>query len=213
MTQTLATVVVRRRPLNPGPLVINSLAEATTQQGSDPFTPTDVQYKSELPRAFVRARYGVNQARRARGDPVNHFVCSISRLTRGNWDLCKEAGAYGLRGQRKRPTVSPGDSLFLYIGGEGFKAYMTATGVPRIPKDNSEAPWEGGTYEYGLILPFEIQVEVKRPLCLPFNGQRQEATGVSKALLQQSFGAVSDEGAGVIIKALRERFAEEQALG
>lgn len=76
------------------------------------------------------------------------------------------------------------------------------TGPPVVPQTKDEAPWPGGLYQYGFVVPFRLVVEADGPVKLPFVGQTQEQTGISKAQLRRSVSLISDEAGAVIHEAL-----------
>lgn len=140
----------------------------------------------------------------------NAYVCVISRNSPRNWTLCREVGLYGIPGHRT-PSARKGDRLFVWMGGKGYIAEAVITEDPRPPRRREEAPWPGGTYTYGWVIPFEIIRETKEGVAFPFVGQRQEKTGITKSGLQRSLTVVGDEGVKVIRAGLRER-AKAEAL-
>ncbi|MFD7767615.1 hypothetical protein [Streptomyces sp. NPDC059787] len=139
----------------------------------------------------------------------NFYVCTISRKSPRNWTLCREIGLYGIPGHRRAPRAKKGDRIFIWMGGKGYIAEAVITEEPRTPKNRCEAPWPGGLYSFGWVIPFDIVLEVKDGVPFPFIGQRQERTGVSKSGLQKSLVLLSTEGAEVIREALRERAENE----
>ena len=137
------------------------------------------------------------------------YVCTISRTAPRNWTLCRDIGLYGIPGHNRTPNAKRGDRIFIWLGGKGYIAEAVVTEDPRPPKSRSEAPWPGGLYSFGWVIPFELVLEVKEAVSFPFVGQRQERTGVSKSGLQRSLAVLSTEGADVITTALRERAEAE----
>lgn len=112
--------------------------------------------------------------------------------------------AYGIAGNRRPPNLRGGDSLFVWIGGKGYIAELVASEDPRPPRDRAEAPWPGGQYTFGLIVPFRLILEVKEPVNLRFDGHYQTLTGVSKSSLQRSVAQISSDAATAIREALGE---------
>ncbi|MFE1584916.1 hypothetical protein ACFW6Q_04380 [Streptomyces sp. NPDC058737] len=148
-------------------------------------------------------------SRHAMEPASNFYVCTISRKSPRNWTLCREVGLYGIPGHRRAPSAKKGDHIFIWMGGKGYIAEAVVTEDPRTPKNRSEAPWPGGLYSFGWVIPFDIVLELKDGVSFPFVGQRQERTGVSKSGLQKSLVLLSTEGAKVIGAALRERAKTE----
>lgn len=140
---------------------------------------------------------------------TNAYVCTISRTSPRNWDLCREIGLYGIPGHKRSPSAKKGGRIFIWIGGKGYIAECVVTDDPRPPKSRSEAPWPGGLYSFGWVIPFELVLEIKKGVSFPFVGQHQEKTGVSKSGLQRSLALLSAEAVEVISSALRERAEEE----
>lgn len=137
------------------------------------------------------------------------YVCTISRNSPRNWPLCKEVGLYGIPGHNRTPAVRKGDRLFIWQGGKGYVAEALVTEDPRVPKSRDEAPWPGGLYSFGWVIPFDLVLEVKAGVAFPFVGQRQDKTGITKAGLQRSLALMSTEGAAVVSEALAERVRAE----
>lgn len=142
---------------------------------------------------------------------TNTYVCTISRNTPSNWEKCRGVGLYGIPGHKRSPSAKKGDRIFIWMGGKGYIAEAVITEDPRPPKSRQEAPWPGGLYSFGWVIPFDIVVEVKAAVSFPFVGQHQERTGVSKSGLQRSLTLVGAEGVKVIRAGLRERAKTETA--
>ena len=145
------------------------------------------------------------------GPKLTWFVCTIARKSTRNWQLCKEVSAYGIPGKRKPAQAAAGDCLLFWVGGRGFVGEGEVSGSPRVPANKIEAPWPGGTYQYGFIIPFELRIEVSKAVYLPFSGQIQDRTGISKTQLQRSFSIIG-AGAGELVRDLliERRDAESQ---
>lgn len=139
------------------------------------------------------------------------YVCTISRNTPTNWAKCRSVGLYGVPGHNRPPGVKKGDRIFVWMGGKGYIAEAVVTEDPRVPKSRQEAPWPGGLYSYGWVVPIDIILEVKEGVSFPFVGQRQERTGVTKSGLQRSLTLVSEEGVRVIRAGLHQRAKDESA--
>jgi hypothetical protein len=142
------------------------------------------------------------------------YVCTIGRASPGNWELCKQVGLYGIPGGRglgrsRRPRIEGGDHLLVWQGGKGYIAEAMATGPIRIPNNDSEVPWPGGTYRFTYVVPIEVLLEVKSPLKLSFVGNEQAGTGLPKGKFQLSLASIPDEAAKYVRTALREKQAAE----
>lgn len=136
---------------------------------------------------------------------MSAFVCTIAKKSPSNWDLCKEVRAYGIPGSRAPARAVSGDRLFFWVGGRGYVAEAEVTATPKVPASKSEAPWPGGTYQYGFIVPFTLVLEVEDPVYYPFDDQRQRETGISKTQLQRSFSLISSSAADAIHRSLLAR--------
>jgi hypothetical protein len=125
------------------------------------------------------------------------FVCTISKTSPKNWDLCKVTGLYGVPGGSRlsRPSATEGDHLLIWQGGAGYIAQAVVTGLPRVPMSRAEAPWPGGTYRFRWVVPIKVDLELNSPLKLGFQGDRQRVTGFSKTMFLRSFTRVDDRAA------------------
>ena len=139
------------------------------------------------------------------------FVCTIAKSSSTNWEICKVVGGYAVPGRRRRPNVDIGDHLLIWIGGRGYVADCRVTGESKILESEEDAPWPGGPYRYGYVIPMEVLVEPRIPVMLSFVGSYQIETGVSKSQLQRSF-ALIPEVAGIHVgKVLASHALHEQA--
>jgi hypothetical protein len=84
-----------------------------------------------------------------------------------------------------------------------------ATGPIRIPNNDNEVPWPGGTYRFTYVVPIEVLLEVKSPLKLSFVGNEQAGTGLAKGKFQLSLASIPDKAATYVSTALREKQAAE----
>jgi hypothetical protein len=139
---------------------------------------------------------------------LSWFVCTIGRSTPGNWDLCKQASAYGVPGGR-RPPAEAEDHLLIWLAGRGYVAEAVVTGPPTVPRTNEEAPWPGGLYRFTHVVPMRVVIEVRKPISFPFVGPIQPDTGVSKSQLQRCMALISDSGAIKVSAAIREQAMKE----
>lgn len=133
------------------------------------------------------------------------FLCSTSRSRPENWARCKDVKLWAVTtGSRSRADrrVEIGDHLLFWIGGRGYSAYGVVTEPPRPPRDKSEAPWAGGIYAYRTVIPFEVQLEVARPLFLPFVKARQVETDFPSVLFQNGLSPLSDIDASRVVQHL-----------
>jgi hypothetical protein len=147
------------------------------------------------------------------GGVVATYLCTISRESPNNWALCKQAGMWGIPlaakvGYRR---VEVGDHLLIWVGGRGYVAEAIVTDVPRSPRNRDEAPWPGGTYRFGLVVPMRVINEVQTPVRFPFVGDKQADTGLSKAMFRRSFVRLPDDVSATISSALAAQAREEKA--
>jgi len=123
------------------------------------------------------------------------FICTISKEGFKNWEICKEISAWGIAasGDRKPKLdrVKKGDHLVFYAAGKGFIATAIVTGAMKRPTTKDEAPWAGGIYRYGAIVPFKILIELTDPLKIPFTNMMFEDTQIHTSRLQKGFSMIS----------------------
>ena len=125
---------------------------------------------------------------------ANWFICTLSKSTSHNWDICKENKIWGIPTNGRKYNLSQsikGDYLLFYLASVGFLGIGQVTGPMRIPASKEEAPWAGGIYRYGVILPFKLLREVQDPLKVKFDSNRIPGTGVSTTLLRRGFAQLS----------------------
>jgi hypothetical protein len=147
---------------------------------------------------------------------VTWYVCTIGKASPSNWELCKQVNLYGIpgiRGHPRRPRAQAGDHLLVWQGGKGYIAEAAVTGPARIPRNNNEAPWPGGTYRFSYVVPIEVVLEVESPLKLSFVGNEQTGTGLPKGKFQLSFAPIPDKAATYVSNALHAKRAAETLTG
>jgi hypothetical protein len=140
---------------------------------------------------------------------LSWFVCTIAKSSPGNWDLCKQASAYGVPGRRGRPRVNAEDRLLIWLAGSGYIAEAVVSGPATVPRTAADAPWPGGIYRFGYIVPMRVVAEVREPINFPFVNGIQPDTGVSTSQLQRSLALVSDAGAIKVAAAIHKQMMEE----
>ena len=145
---------------------------------------------------------------------MSWFVCAIGKYSPGNWDLCKQVGAYGVSGGHGRPRAEAGDQLLIWLAGRGYVAEAVVTGPPIVPRTKEEAPWPGGLHRFAFVVPMRVVAEVREPISFRFVGGIQPDTDVSTAQLQRGMALISDSGAMKVSAAIRAQVIEEaQAEG
>jgi hypothetical protein len=125
---------------------------------------------------------------------VNWFICTLGKSTSHNWDICKEHKIWGIPTNGRKYNLlqaKKGDLLLFYLASVGFLGFGQVTGAMRIPSSKEEAPWAGGIYRYGVILPFKLLKEVETPPKVNFVDNKLDGTGVSTTLLRRGFAQVS----------------------
>jgi hypothetical protein len=144
------------------------------------------------------------------------YLCSISRFNPDNWPLARDAGMWGLTarggvGTRTPPTarVRPGDRLVFWVGGQGYVGEGVVVEPPRAPKNKSEAPWPGGLHLFQTVIPMLVTKELRSPVYLRFDGDKQRDTNMSKNNFRRSLYRIPDSAAEVISKLISQSPAKE----
>lgn len=97
----------------------------------------------------------------------NAFVCTISRNSPSNWEKCRAVGLYCIPGHSRAPSARKGDRLFIWMGGKGDIAEAVITADPRPPKNRGDAPWPGGLYSFGWVIPFDVRLGGQEGVSFP----------------------------------------------
>jgi len=145
---------------------------------------------------------------------VSWHLCTIAADSSRNWVLCKEVSAWGVHTQRENVRsgrCGEGDQLLFWLASKGFAGYARVTENIRQPKDATEAPWLGGPSRYGLIVPFEMELELPKPLPLKFVNHKQEKTGINLFQLRRGFVGINDQAAETAARLIREALVIQQA--
>lgn len=103
-----------------------------------------------------------------------------------------------------------GDHLLFYMASKGFFAAASITGPMKKPSTKDEAPWAGGIYRYGVIIPFKLQLELIAPLRKPFSSMKIAGTSISATTLRRGFAPISNADGELIfgeLNAAREQQA------
>jgi hypothetical protein len=135
----------------------------------------------------------------------NWFVCTLSSSSSNNWDICKKAGLWGIPTNGRKfnlKTAKLGDFLIFYLAGAGFLGQGIVTGSMKIPADKSEAPWGGGVYRYGVVIPFRLTKESKSPAKISFVINKIPGTNISAPLLRRGFASISESDGLFVSKVL-----------
>jgi hypothetical protein len=134
---------------------------------------------------------------------MNYFICTISSTAKHNWEICKTNNLWGIpTGNRKMklPEVNKDDKLIVYQAGAGVVAIAKVTEPIRRPMSKEEAPWAGGVFRYGAIIPIKIIKEWEQPQVLTFINGMIDGTKVSVSALRAGFRLLSNKDAEFIIK-------------
>ena len=70
------------------------------------------------------------------------------------------------------------------------------------PASKEEAPWAGGIYRYGAIMPFKIKIELDSPIVKPFVDNKIVGTSISTTALRKGFVRISSSDAQIIYSEL-----------
>ena len=136
---------------------------------------------------------------------INWFVCTISRQAPHNWDIAKKFGVWGIPTSGRKVSLDQavkGDMLLFYFASKGFFAAAELTGAMKQPASKEEAPWAGGIYRYGAIMPFKIKIELDSPIVKPFVDNKIVGTSISTTALRKGFVRISRSDAQIIYSEL-----------
>ena len=136
---------------------------------------------------------------------INWFVCTISRQAPHNWDIAKQFGVWGIPTSGRKVSLDQavkGDMLLFYFASKGFFAAAELTGAMKQPASKEEAPWAGGIYRYGAIMPFKIKIELDSPIVKPFVDNKIVGTSISTTALRKGFVRISSSDAQIIYSEL-----------
>ena len=135
------------------------------------------------------------------------FICTLSRESFKNWEICKEISFWGIASGDKKPNLDRakiGDHLVIYAAGRGFIATALVTGEMKRPKTREEAPWAGGIYRYGALVPFKILLELEAPLKITFTNMVFDGTSIHTSRLQKGFSMISGEDGNFIYSEMKK---------
>lgn len=140
------------------------------------------------------------------------FLGTVSRQSPGYWKLARDAGVWGVTSARAAAArrVEAGDSVIIWLGGRGYRALCTATAPCWSPKGPSEAPWEGGVYQWQHVVPFTVTAELGRPAMAPLQRRCPRADRPVESAVPSSFQSVPDEKGAAISSLSRQAKMREQ---
>ena len=134
----------------------------------------------------------------------NWFVCTIGKSASHNWQICKENGIWGIPTSGRKFDLNQtkkGDFLIFYLASIGFLGVAKVSGPMKVPSSKEEAPWAGGIYRYGVIVPFSLKHEVENPLRVEFENNKVKDTNLSTNLLRKGYSRISKEDGQKILRA------------
>ena len=133
------------------------------------------------------------------------FVCTIGKESAHNWDICKSISSWGIPSSGRKLSMNQavkGDQLLFYLASKGFFASAKVIGPMKKPSSKEEAPWAGGIYRYGIVIPFKLQLELDEPLRIPFISMKVEGTSISVTSLRRGFAPISNSDGEFVLRAL-----------
>ena len=122
------------------------------------------------------------------------FICTIAREGLHNWEICKQYSIWGIPSNGRNIGITPpkiNDSLIIYHAGSGIKAVCQVTASWKSPSSKDEAPWAGGIFRYGKVVPFRIIHELEEPMRVYFESNKIKDTQINLTTLRRGFGIVS----------------------
>ena len=123
------------------------------------------------------------------------FVCTVSKETPHNWELAKAGAVWGIPTNGRKINMSQtrkGDYLLFYMASKGFFALAETTGPMKVPASKEEAPWAGGVYRYGAVIPMKILLELDVPMKKAFVDNKIEGTSIAANVLRRGFAQISN---------------------
>jgi hypothetical protein len=131
------------------------------------------------------------------------YICTLSQESFKNWDICKTVSAWGISAGLSKTNlerVKVGDNLIVYAARRGFLAKATVNNSIKRPTSRDEVPWAGGLYRYGALVPFEIEIELTKPLVIPFTKMIIDGTQIHSSRLQKGFSIISSTDGNYLLK-------------
>jgi hypothetical protein len=135
------------------------------------------------------------------------FICTISRESFSNWEICKRISAWGVAdatGRVKLDKAKAGDRLVFYASGKGFLGVAEVIGPMRRPTTPDQAPWPGSHYRYGAVIPFALDLELDPPMKVIFPKMIIEGTSIHTSRLQKGFSMITGEDGNYLLRKMKE---------
>ena len=123
----------------------------------------------------------------------NWFICTISAGGLHNWELCKQVSLWGIPSNGRNLNmnqVEPGDGLLFYWATKGLIGHAIATSEMKRPQSKDEAPWAGGMFRFGIVIPFDLKMEAKEAMPLKFIAGTAVGTNLKVASLRRGFARI-----------------------
>ena len=99
-----------------------------------------------------------------------------------------------------------GDYLLFYMASKGFFALAEVTGPMKVPTTKEEAPWAGGIFRYGAVIPMKLIFELPTPMKKPFVDNKIEGTAIAANVLRRGFAQIPNhDGVGVVESMIVEK--------
>jgi hypothetical protein len=137
----------------------------------------------------------------------NWYICTVARTGIHNWEICKEAKMWGIPSNGRNISVAPpsvGDTLIVYHAGSGLIAACETTGEWRTPRSKEEAPWAGGIFRYGKIIPFKLTAQLESPAKISFESNKMSGTSISLVVLRRGFGIISEKDGKTLLALMKK---------
>ena len=137
----------------------------------------------------------------------NWFICTISAGGLHNWNLCKEVSLWGIPSNGRNLNmnqIEPGDGLLFYWATQGLIAHGIATSPMKRPLSKDEAPWAGGVFRFGIVIPFELKAEAKNALPIKFEAGVAVGTNVKVTSLRRGFAKIEPSDGQFLLANLKK---------
>lgn len=130
------------------------------------------------------------------------YVCTVAKEGLHNWEICKKHNIWGVSSNGRNIGIAPpgkGDFLLIYHAAHGLKALCEVTAPWKTPSSKEEAPWAGGIYRFGKIVPFQLIIEKDIATKLRFESNKIYGTNINLNILRRGFGLISEKD-GLFLK-------------
>lgn len=151
-------------------------------------------------------QYDCEMVKKIEDSHISWFICTISSGARHNWDIAKEFKLWGIPTSGRKVDLSlakKNDNLIFYLASKGLVAHAHLTGGMKVPMSKEDAPWAGGVYRYGVVMPFNLDLELTTPLLKPFKNNLIEGTNISTVGLRKGFTRISSDDGLTLVNAMK----------